>query len=263
MLKMPLKAQYLIIIKEMNTKAKNLPIEIEKIINEFVSITSHQLRTPLSSIKWTIEFLLENEKKNLNRRQKELLKRISESNENMIRLINDLLNVSCIEYGKIIPKIQKIETVALIKKTLNEITPNVKKKKQILKTLGLNKKLIIYSDPNLLKQILQNLLSNATKYTHETGIISIELKDCNEEHFMIIIADNGLGIPNSEKHRLFQKFFRAVNVILKETEGTGLGLYLVKSMIELLEGKVWFQSKMGKGSTFYLKIPKKTKIKKK
>jgi len=236
----------------------SLEDEIDKIKTEFVSIASHQLRTPLASIKWTLELLLAENKGLLNNRQKQLISRIKESNENMISLVNNLLKVSRIEYGKITPKKLNLNLSEIINKNIEEIKPSLQRKQQKIKTQGLNEKHEINSDPQLVYQIFQNLLSNASKYSRVKGDIKLKVKK-DKQSTLLEITDNGFGIPKNQQHRLFQKFFRADNVILKETEGTGLGLYLVKSFLELLDGEIWFDSKYNKGTTFYVKLPKNEK----
>jgi len=229
--------------------------EIDRMKSEFVSVASHQLRTPLTGIKWFTELLLENKK--LSAEQKDYISEIYNSNERMISLVSDLLNVSRIETGKNFEVEKKQNNLVTI---LNEVISEqilVAKGKGI-EILSKNKpvsELIINVDAVKIKQVLQNLLSNAIKYSAENTKVFWGYKD-EKKKFTFFVKDAGLGIPLEQQKRIFEKFFRANNVLMTGAEGTGLGLYIVKSIIEAHGGKVWFESAEGKGTTFFFEIPK-------
>ncbi len=227
---------------------------IEKMKTEFVSIAAHQLRTPLSAIKWSLRMILDGDLGELSPEQKEYLERTYQSNERMIDLINSLLNVARIEEGRFVYTLQKIDISQVLKETIEELKSQIKSKKQKLK-LKIAKGLpLVLTDPEKIKLVFQNLIENAVKYTPEKGSINIELKSSDKKVFFKI-QDTGVGIPKKEQDRIFGKFFRGSNVIKMETQGNGLGLFIVKNIIEAHGGKIWFESEENKGTTFYFEIP--------
>ena len=228
---------------------------IETMKTEFVSVAAHQLRTPLSAIKWTIRMVLDGDVGPISAEQKDLLDKTYESNERMIHLINDLLNVSRIEEGRFLYKPEPAQ--------LEDIVDGVAKNYQELlktKNLKLNldvpKDLLpdINADKEKMELVIQNLIENSIKYTPSGGSINISLERSGNEA-LFKIKDTGVGIPESQKARIFEKFFRGENVMKMETEGTGLGLYTTKNIVEAHKGRIWFESEEGKGTTFFFTIP--------
>lgn len=172
----------------------------------------------------------------------------------MIDLVNSLLNVSRMELGTFSVEPKPTDVVRIANDAVEEQQPGIKGHKLVLKVnyaLGLPK---INTDPKLLYMVFQNLLSNAVKYTQKKGRIEFSIKKENDQ-ILISIADTGLGIPKEQQDKIFTKLFRADNVREKDTEGTGLGLYIVKSIIEHSGGKIWFESEENKGTTFYVELP--------
>lgn len=247
--------------------------EIDRVKTEFVSLASHQLRTPLSSINWYAEMLLDGDAGNINEEQEAYLQEIYKGNQRMVELVNALLNVSRLELGSFSIEPVKTDIKILLKNVLNELKPLIEEKKQVVKESYEKNISLIKHDPNLLNIVFQNILSNAVKYTPEGGTIDVSIfsakegevikrKKIKEKALIIAIKDSGYGIPQGQKDKIFTKLFRADNIMEKDTEGTGLGLYIVKSIIEQSGGDVWFQSKEDKGTTFYLLLPVKGVIKK-
>ena len=227
---------------------------ISKMKSEFISITAHQLRTPLSAIKWTLKMFLDGDIGEVTTEQKEFLERAYNINERMIKLINDLLNVSRIEEGKFLYKfslssLEKIiqENVDLLSKQIRE--RNVKFSFQ-LPTGPLPK---IRMDSTKIRIAINNLLDNAIRYTPAGGTVTLEAK-FEQDKIQIKISDSGVGIPMSEQNRIFTKFYRGSNVIKMQTEGSGLGLFIVRNIIERHKGKISFESGAG-GTTFYITLP--------
>lgn len=223
---------------------------------EFVSVTSHQLRTPLTSIKWLTELLLKNRENNLNEKQKEALKEINMSNDRIINLINDLLGISKIEEGKFkFLNLTEIEMTRLVNEVVKEFKLIAENRKSDFKALiTLPEDYTLNIDEEKIRQAMSNLISNAIKYSKSEGgkvSVSAEVKD---DEFVFSVKDNGIGILMKDQRRLFEKFFRADNATLTQTEGTGLGLFIVKSYIEAHGGKIWFESEENKGTTFYFSI---------
>lgn len=228
---------------------------VDKEKTEFVSLASHQLRTPLSSVNWYTEMLLAGDAGKLNKMQKEYVNEIFAGNRRMIDLVNDLLNVSRLELGTFSVNPEKVDIVSAAFLAIDEQKQEIKKKKIKIETdFPDERPLEINADPKLLHMVFQNLLSNAVKYTHEKGEIKISVLKVGE-YIHIKVADNGIGIPESQQEKIFTKLFRADNVKGEDVEGTGLGLYIIKSIVEESGGSIYFESKEGKGSTFTATLP--------
>ena len=234
------------------TKAK----EVDRLKSEFISIASHQLRTPLSSLKWVLEMLLDESLGTLNEKQKKLMIQCTDSNERMIDLVNDLLNVSRIEMGTLTLTPESVDLKSVTDSLILELTPLVQEKSQNL-SFKFSKNLSkVFVDASYVRQIILNFISNAIKYTPKKGKIKIQLTERKQEVLFEVI-DNGLGIPVAEQKNIFKKFYRATNVSGSNVEGSGLGLYIVKSVIEKSGGETGFESEEGQGTTFYFTLPKK------
>lgn len=230
-------------------------IKLDKVKDEFISIVSHQLRTPLTGIRWFTEILVKNKEKNLNQRQLEMLNHISASNMNLIKLVNDLLDVSHIETGhKFTINKTHFHLNDLINEVLKESIYLIKKKKLVVVN-QIKDGLYVCADRDKLKQVWQNLISNATKYIDDTKTIKIYSKSNQHNEYVFYVKDEGVGIPKKEQVKLFHKFFRANNAALKHAEGTGLGLHIARELIRAHNGEMSFTSKEGHGSTFYFSLP--------
>lgn len=230
--------------------------EVEKMKSEFVSVASHQLRTPLSAIKWFLEMLINGDAGEANMEQISYLTQAHETNEHMIDLVNSLLNISRIESGRIAVELEKLDIIELCEGIFDEIKMIAEGKKQKIEIVKPKEKITaITTDSRLFRQVIQNLLSNAVKYTPEGGSVKFTISKKDDGYLQFDVKDNGLGIPRHQQDKLFQKFFRADNVVEMEAEGTGLGLYVAKSLIETLGGKIWFESEENKGTTFSCTLP--------
>lgn len=227
---------------------------IEKLKTEFVSISAHQLRTPLSAIKWTLRMLLDGDLGKITKEQREFLEKTYRSNERMIKLINDLLNVTRIEEGRFIYKRSLVDFRDVVGKIIETYRDEISRKEIRLKYKKPKEKFDLFVDEEKISLAVQNLIDNAIRYTPQRGEIEIELKK-GEKEILFKIKDSGIGIPEDQKERIFQKFFRAANAMRFVTEGTGLGLFITKNIIEAHGGKIWFESKEGKGTTFYFTLP--------
>ncbi|MDB5186393.1 MAG: hypothetical protein JWL85_916 [Candidatus Saccharibacteria bacterium] len=233
-------------------------LKIDRMKTEFISIASHQLRTPLSAIKIYSHMLAQGFAGKLTDDQAKFLDIIVSSISRMNETIDTLLDVSRIEAGKMGVEPKKIVLDVFIDDIVAGIKPLANEKKIDMTTDMQCNKVSVITDPVLIKEVLTNLVSNAIKYTPEGGEVHITLKD-SVDSYVIGVADNGYGIPANVQRHLFTKFFRANNIIDKEPSGTGLGLYMIKRIAEQIGGKVWFASEEGKGSTFYFSLPKKHK----
>jgi PAS domain S-box-containing protein len=235
--------------------------QIDKAKTEFVSLASHQLRTPLSAINWYAEMLLAGDAGKLKKEQKSFLEEIYHSNQRMVSLVNSLLNVSRLELGTFMVDPEKVDIREIADSVIGELQPQIKKKAQSF-TKKFGKGLpVMMLDKKLIRMVIQNLLTNAVKYTREKGKISFTVEQ-GKKNLLITVADTGMGIPKSQQPQIFKKMFRADNVREADTEGTGLGLYIVKAIITNAGGKVWFESEENKGTTFYVTIPMSGMLKK-
>lgn len=231
-------------------------MRIDRAKTEFVSLASHQLRTPLTAISWYGEMLLKGEVGKLNKEQKEYLSKMYTSNERMIGLVGSLLNVSRVEMGTFVVDPKPHNLIKVATNVVGELKPLIIKKK-IIFTKKYDKKCEhkkIKVDEKLVRIIIQNLLTNAIKYTPQKGTVSLEIKS-QQKYVEIIVTDTGYGIPKKQQKDIYTKLFRADNIKTKDTEGTGLGLYLVKSILDSTGGKIWFTSRLNKGSEFHVTIP--------
>ncbi|OGF26415.1 hypothetical protein A2331_05785 [Candidatus Falkowbacteria bacterium RIFOXYB2_FULL_34_18] len=227
---------------------------IDKLKSEFISIAAHQLRTPLSAIKWVIKMVLDGDVGKLNSEQEKLLFKGYQSNERIIGLVNDMLNVSRIEEGRFGYSFKQDNFEDALQDTIDNLETRIKNK-SIKFIINKPAKIpLVYMDRQKMGLVLQNLLENAVKYTPEFGKIEIFFEV--GIHFLKIkIKDNGVGIPKEDQKKLFSKFFRADNVIRMQTEGSGLGLFIVKNVIEKHGGEITFESKEGVGTTFIFTLP--------
>ncbi len=228
---------------------------IERMKTEFVSLAAHQLRTPLSAIKWTTRMVLDEELGKINKEQREFLEDSYNSNERMITLINDLLNVARIEEGRYLYKMTLANIGELAKSVVDSYKKEAKRRGLKVEFKKPKKELAaVMIDVEKMQIAIDNLVRNAIRYTLRNGKVIVSLK-CGKKEIEFSVKDSGVGIPRQQQKRVFTKFFRGVNVIRMETEGTGLGLYITKNIIEAHRGKIWFESGPGKGTTFYFTLP--------
>ncbi len=252
--------------------------EIDQAKTDFVSLASHQLRTPLSIIKWYSDFLLDEDAGPINPEQRRYLEEIYEANERLIELVNALLDVSRIDMGTFAIEPKPLDLIKIAEDALRGFLPQIKEKNLILEK-RYDKLPLLNLDPRLIKIVFKNLISNSIKYTLPGGIIRITIKKSGE-NVLIKISDTGCGIPRDQHPKVFKKLFRADNIKNIEPTGTGLGLYVVKAIIEKSGGKIWFESpslellldkgnigpkidERRRGTTFFITIPLKGMKKKK
>lgn len=234
--------------------------EILKTKSEFLTVAAHQMRTPLSGIKWSLETLLSEGNENLTNTQRELLQKNLEATDKILRLANDLLDVANIESGRFGYEFVQSDLIDLIQKSISEYL-----------YLADQHKIKIYFeppsdglppfkfDPMRIKIVIQNLLENALRYNIEGGQIIIKVEK-KPPYVEVSVSDTGIGIPKEELPKLFTKFFRASNVLKYETEGTGLGLYITRNIVEAHGGKIWAESIENRGTTMHFTLPMDEKL---
>lgn len=228
--------------------------EIDAMKSEFISIAAHQLRTPLTAIKWAMKMILDGDAGELNSEQQDILLKGYNSNERIIKLINDLLNVSRIEEGKFGLVFKKDSFSALLDEAVKS-EENLATMRNISLIFKKGKELpCVYMDKNKMGIVLSNILDNSIKYTRKFGKIEV-VAFVSEGNVKVSIKDNGVGIPKEEQKRLFSKFFRGSNVMRMQTEGTGLGLFIMKNIVEQHNGKIKIKSEEGKGTDVLIELP--------
>jgi len=228
---------------------------VEKLKTEFVSVAAHQLRTPLAAIRWSLSLLKE---ENLTEEdKKDLIEKCTQSNDRMINLVNDLLNVTRIEEGRYVYELEPKDIIEIAKSSIAAAMEEAKKKKIDFSLILPKEKLpLLEVDEEKISLAIQNLVENAVHYTLPGGIVLFKIEYNKEKgEVLFTVKDTGVGIPKDQQKRIFTKFFRAENVMRMETEGSGLGLFITKNIIESHKGKIWFESEENKGTTFYFTLP--------
>lgn len=246
--------------------------ELDKAKSEFVSLASHQLRTPLSATNWYSEMLLNGDAGKISTEQAEYLREIYEGNQRMIELVNSLLDVSRLELGRMANNPEPTSMTDLVTAIEKELVTGIKTKQLVFEKQLAADLTPVLGDPKLLRMVVQNLLSNAVKYTADKGSVLAIVRPANSRdvhaaklpvegsYVLFSVKDNGYGIPPEQQKHIFEKLFRADNVRKLDVEGTGLGLYIVKQVVETMGGRVWFESHEGVGTTFSVVLPIKTRV---
>ncbi len=227
---------------------------IDKIKSEFISIAAHQLRTPLSAIKWAIKMVLDGDVGKLNKEQEKILFKGYASNERIIKLVNDMLDVSRIEEGRFNYEFKKENFLEVLEIAVEHVRALIKSKKIKLRIKHPKKLPLVSIDKEKILIAIENLLENAAEYTLPGGEIDITIES-GAKFIRFKIQDSGVGVPKQDQEKLFSKFFRASNVIRMQTDGSGLGLFIVKNVINKHNGKINFSSEEGRGTEFAFTIP--------
>jgi signal transduction histidine kinase len=222
--------------------------------SEFIAIASHQLRTPLSTIKGYLSMILEGNYGKLPEKIKEKVENVYQSNERLIKLVNDVLSVSKIEAGETEMNWEKEDLREIIKEVISELSIKAREKNLYLKFEEPKEFPKILLDREKIRQVILNLVDNAIRYTQKGGV-TVRLQIGNGR-LQIVVSDTGEGLTKEEKEKLFERFSRGTAGTKFWTEGAGLGLYIARRFVEMHKGKIWAESEgRGKGSTFYVELP--------
>jgi signal transduction histidine kinase len=227
--------------------------------SEFISVAAHQLRTPLSAVKWGLAMLQNGEIGPITKDQKDFLEKNINSNNKVIEIVNELLDIDLYTKDETQYHFMSSDISKIITDILQSVNSLSSKRKISIDWKVPSEKMNAEIDPKKIAIVLQNLIDNAIKYGDLNSTIKIEAKKINTM-VQVSVTNNGIGIPKEETEDIFQRFFRAKNAIRKETEGMGIGLYISKNIVEDHCGRIWFDSKKEGETTFYIEIPISRKL---
>jgi signal transduction histidine kinase len=240
-----------------NTELKHQQEELtilNQVKDEFISLASHQLRTPATGVKQYIGLLLQGFLGELPEEQREVLEKAYASNERQIELINDLLRVAQIDAGKIVLKKAAVNITDLVNDVVAEQRDSFQKRCQQIEVVTPSRPVIAHVDSRRFRMVIDNLVDNASKYTPDRGNIDVSL-DLIDGYLCVCVSDDGVGIKDEDIARLFTKFTRIGNMLSDEVGGSGLGLYWANKVVQLHSGYIEVESKVGKGTKFMVTIP--------
>jgi PAS domain S-box-containing protein len=227
--------------------------QVEQMKTDFVTLTTHQLRTPLTGIKWLLELAVADA--SISAATQLHIRDAAAAADRLIEIVNNLLDSANLETGTLSVAAESTHLGELTRSVLEELDPAIHDKRCLVWVSGAETIEPVMGDPKLLRQAVLNLVSNAVKYTPPSGRLAIRMWQ-QPEATVWEIEDNGIGVPREGQSRLFQKFYRADNAYAMAPEGTGLGLYLVRLIIERFGGRAWYRSEEGEGSTFGFTLPR-------
>lgn len=229
--------------------------DLDKMKSDFVSNVSHELKTPLTSIKGSVDNMLDGLTGALNEKQIRYLARIKSNTDRLSRLINDLLDLSRIEAGRVEVRRASLPLTALAEEVAEHLKQLAAEKLIRIEVPPPDPQMTVWADRDKVTQVLMNLIGNAVKFTPQDGKVIIAIEKNGNDYIQISIADNGPGIRPEEADKIFSKFYQVANVDKQKPQGSGLGLAISKALVEMHGGKIWVESKLGRGSTFYFTLP--------
>jgi signal transduction histidine kinase len=255
-----IKTAVLNLLEDMNESQESLKNankelrKLDEMKNDFISIASHELRTPMTSIKGYISMILDGDAGEINKDVRSFLNEVYQSNERLVDLVNDMLDVSRIEQKRLNFEFKKVEALPLIKEAYERMLPMARNENdQLILEANIDKNLKINVDYRRFQQVITNLVENAIKFT-EQGKVTI-LAKVKDKRLEVSVKDTGIGISKADQKKLFTKFYQVAQVLSRPKGGTGLGLYISKSIVEGMKGTIGLNSTPGKGSTFFFTIP--------
>ena len=229
--------------------------ELDKMKSDFVSNVSHELRTPLTSIKGSVDNMLDGLTGSLNEKQVRYLSRIKSNTDRLSRLINDLLDLSRIEAGRVEVRPTTLPLAALAEEVAEHLKALAAEKLIRIQVPSADPSVTVWADRDKVTQVLMNLIGNAVKFTPQGGKVSVAVEKNGNDYIQISVADTGPGILPEERNRIFSKFYQVANIEKQKPKGSGLGLAISKALVEMHGGKIWMESEIGRGSTFYFTLP--------
>jgi PAS domain S-box-containing protein len=232
-------------------------VELEKAKDEFISLASHQLRTPATAVKQYAAMLLQGYAGLLTPAQTKMAETIYECNERQLTIVNDLLRVAQVDAGKVKLRPETVDIGQTLRNIIDDMAAKFAARDQTVRYMPSGTLHQITVDPHLMRMVLENIIDNASKYTPEGKSITVSMR-AGSRYISIRIADQGVGIKEDDISNLFQKFSRIPNPLSNSVEGTGLGLYWAKKIVDLHNGSIRVTSRLGEGTTFIIKIPNKS-----
>jgi PAS domain S-box-containing protein len=229
--------------------------DLDKMKSDFVSNVSHELRTPLTSIKGSVDNMLDGLTGLLNEKQIRYLARIKSNTDRLSRLINDLLDLSRIEAGRVEVRPGTFLMAALAEEVAEHLKPLAAEKLIRIEVPSSDLEVTVWADRDKVTQVLMNLIGNAVKFTPQDGKITVAIEKNGNDYVQISIADTGPGILPEEANKIFSKFYQVADIDKQKPKGSGLGLAISKALVEMHGGKIWLESEAGRGSTFYFTLP--------
>lgn len=241
-------------IEKLKSENENLR-KTNAVKSDLISISAHQLRTSLSALKWILKMFIDEDLGKLTSEQENFIQKAFDSNERMIKLVNDLLTLNHAEDTTIPFKVKKVDILSVIEQTVFEFSGELNKKGINLILLKPNKALpTINCDEEMIRVVIQNLIENAIKYSAKNDKVFVSIKQIDAK-IEISVRDTGIGIDPKDKDEIFKKFFRAENAKEKDPIGSGLGLFATRNIVERHKGKIWFETELDKGTTFFVSLP--------
>lgn len=232
--------------------------QIQQLKNEFLFLAAHELRTPVSAMRWNLEVLFEDDGRRIEKcgpENVEIIEDIRRNNEYLVGLVDDLLDASRMEYGTFKLHPEQVNPVDVAKDAFSSVKPLAEERGIEMNASFMERPCIILTDPRRLKEVLLNLLSNAIKYNVHGGSVEVKVH-CHDDDIQFDVIDTGIGIAPEDMNQLFGKFSRLDTDAAGEVRGTGLGLYISKEIVNRMDGEIWAESEgAGKGSRFSFTVP--------
>jgi signal transduction histidine kinase len=229
--------------------------ELDRLKSDFVSNVSHELRTPLTAIKGAVDLILREVAGPLTEKQIHYLTRVRSNTQHLAGLINDVLDLSKIESGRIDVKSTRVSLGGLMHEVVENLRPVAAEKVIAVETTLPEPPILVWADRDKMNQVLMNLIGNAIKFTPAEGRVTVTASTTVNGNIQVAVSDTGPGISSEENERIFDKFYQIAAAGDGKPKGTGLGLAICKALVELHGGRIWVESEMNRGSTFYFTLP--------